>query len=179
MLASVLEQYRMCPFKRNPILTNVKIGSVPDSTLITIKKYREEGSEHSKGEVEAIVRVLEPVSTDLCTRLDARALVVICSVLVHTECCLAQQRGLYLLSVSFTLRSVTRPTSDTRQRTLYEGKTGSSQEVAERKGKKIAVGQQALIRLSKGFIDRNKADCTRRWVHYFLRSHYARANSNE
>lgn len=79
---------------------DVVIRSLSNHTLDTIKKYREQWSQHSEREVDAIVRALEPTSTDVCQRLDSIALVIICSILVHTESCLAQQRGLCLLAVS-------------------------------------------------------------------------------
>lgn len=82
------------------VSTDVSTRSLPKGTLDTIKKYREEWSQHSGREVDAIVRALEPNRTNLCKRLDTMALVILCSILVHTEPCLAQQRGLCLLAVS-------------------------------------------------------------------------------
>lgn len=89
-------------WKDEMMKTDTVVGSLPDNTLQTIKDYRAQGSEHSAEEVETIVQAVEQCDPQLCMRLDAKGLVIICSVLVHSQTCLAQQRGLYLLAVSFT-----------------------------------------------------------------------------
>lgn len=79
--------------------TDVDANSLPKGTLEVIKHRREHSSEHSKREVEAIVCALEPRDSQLCARLDSMVLIILCSVFVHSQTCLAQQRGLFLLSV--------------------------------------------------------------------------------
>ena len=73
------------------------MSSLPSQTLNTVKRYRHQESDHKSSEVDAIVQVIE--GTDICERLDPRAVVILCSVFVHSKPCLAQQRGLFLLSV--------------------------------------------------------------------------------
>jgi len=53
---------------------------------------------------------------------------------------------------------------DSTQETLYGGESTSSQATAERQGKKIATGQQALIPMVKSFVKIENPEQTRRWV---------------
>lgn len=81
---------------------NADVGRVPENFRQMIKDYREHGSEHSEKEVEAMLRVLQqPEDSNLCVRVDAVGLFALCSIFVHSQSCLAQQRGLALLAVSY------------------------------------------------------------------------------
>ena len=83
----------------NVITANTTFLSLREYTLQIVKDHRAQGSEYSVEEVQAFVRALEPCDPQLCKRLDGRSLVIICSVIVHSQRCLAQQRGFYLLAV--------------------------------------------------------------------------------
>lgn len=128
--------------------------SLPNPILNTIKQSRDHGSEHSEREVDAVVGALESSTPQLCMRLDTRGLLVLCSVLVHAQACLAQHRGLYLLKVScLTSRN---SITHTKQEALLASPDDGVQ--------KAAVGSEALLPLIKGFLKSDNTDETRRWV---------------
>jgi hypothetical protein len=53
--------------------------------------------------VEAIVAALDNQDPPLCSRLDLHAFIIVYLILSRSEDCLAQQRGLALLTVRFLL----------------------------------------------------------------------------
>ena len=75
------------------------MGRLPNDTLKDVKAYQAQGAEHSAEEVDEIVQTLDAGTDRLYMRLDPSALAVLCIVLVRSETCLAQQRGLCLIKV--------------------------------------------------------------------------------
>ena len=50
-------------------------------------------------EVYALIQAIEPAESAVCNRIDAEGLVVLCWALLSSPSCLAQRRGLYLITV--------------------------------------------------------------------------------
>lgn len=75
---------------------------LPANTSQAIKQARLLGAQHDVQEVQAIVSALDSRDTILCERLDSLGLTILCSIFIHSQECIAQQRGLCLLAVSLS-----------------------------------------------------------------------------
>lgn len=84
------------------------MASLPNNILQAVSDSRAQRSEHDAEEVESIVRAIELSNPQLCFRFDAKGLGVLCSVVLYSQACLAQQRGLFLLVVSVLHSSAVR-----------------------------------------------------------------------
>ena len=119
-------------------------------------------------DVQAIVLALDYRDSTVCERLDSLSLTILCSIFMYSQECLAQQRGLCLLAVS--LSTTCSPTDIyVVQRVLHRNQRDMAQEVAQKHGKKVAIGKAALTQLIKGFLKTDASDKLRRWVGMILR----------
>ena len=96
-------------------------------------------------------------------RLDSHSLIILSSIFMYSQECLAQQRGLCLLAVSPPMTRCATATYQ-GQRALHRGDRDTAQEVAQKQEKKLAVGQAAVTHLIKGFLRTDTSDKLRRWV---------------
>lgn len=114
-------------------------------------------------EVQAIVLALEHGNSTVCERLDSFGLTILCSIFLHSQECIAQQRGLYLLAVSLPTIYSARVTHNV-QEVLHPHNLDSARDIAYKQGKKMAMGQAALTLLMKGFLKTEASNRLRRWV---------------
>ena len=114
-------------------------------------------------EIQAIVLALESRDSTVCERLDSLSLTILCSIFLYSQECLAQQRGLCLLGVSFSATSSPTVTYY-GQGVLHRNVRDTAQDVAQKQAKKIEIGRAALTQLIKGFVKIDVSDKLRRWV---------------
>lgn len=114
-------------------------------------------------EVQAIVLALESHDSTVCERLDSLSLIILCSIFLYSQECLSQQRGLYLLAVSFR-QPCDSIVSYYGQRVLSRNARDTAQEVALKQRKKLEIGKVALTQLLKGFVKTDTSNKLRRWV---------------
>lgn len=115
-------------------------------------------------QVQAIVLALERRDSVTCKGLDSRSLTILCSIFFYSQECLAQRRGLCLLAVRSSIIYNSTVTHKV-QEALHRNEPDSAQELADKQGKKMAMGRAALTLLIKGFLNTDASDGLRRWVH--------------
>ena len=136
----------------------------PATTHDAVIQARPRGAEYDMQEVQAIVLALERRDSATCKRLDSRSLIILCSIFIYSQECLAQRRGLCLLAVRLSAIYNSTVTHKV-QEALHRNEPDSAQELAQKQGKKMAVGRAALTLLIKGFLNTNASDGLRRWVY--------------
>ena len=111
---------------------------------------------------------LDSRDSTVCDRLDSLSLIILCSIFMYSQECLAQQRGLCLLTVSISMICSVTVTYQ-GQRVLHRSEHDTAQEVAQKQEKKLAIGRAALTQLMKGFLKTDTSDKLRRWVNITVR----------
>ena len=135
----------------------------PANTSDAIIQARPPGTLFSTLEVQAIVLALDSRYSAVCERLDSLSLIILSSIFMYSQECIAQQRGLCLLAASILIICGATATYQA-QRVLHRSDRDSAQEVAQKQEKKLAIGRAALTQLIKGFLKRDTSDKLRRWV---------------
>ena len=106
---------------------------------------------------------LDSRDSAVCERLDSLSLIILSSIFMYSQECLAQQRGLCLLAVCIPTICCATATYQ-GQRLLHRSDRDTAQEVAQKQEKKLAIGRAALTQLIKGFLKTDTSDKLRRWV---------------
>ena len=134
----------------------------PAKTFDAIIQARPRGTQFATQEVQAIVLALDSPDSTVCERLDSLSLIILCSIFMYSQECLAQQRGLCLLTVRLSMCKAT--VTYNGQNALHQNQRHTAQEVAQKQAKKMAIGRAALTQLIKGFLKKDASDKLRRWV---------------
>ena len=166
-----VEEATFCKFfsisRRTTI--DASIASIDDTIWRSVHRYQAQGPQYNATELDPVVRILEQSSPELYKRLFGVSLADTCEVLIHSETCLAQRRGFYLLSVSaqasltqFSLMLITNALQDALHTNVAQ--LESRTVVRDKMEKKIVIGSKVLITLIEGFGASENDDQTRRWV---------------
>ena len=135
----------------------------PANTSDAIIQARSTGAHYHMREVETIVLALDCRNSRICERLDSRSVIILCSIFIYSQECLAQQRGFCLLAVSLSTNPIPTTTHNV-QGTLHRNEGDTVQESAQKQEKKASIGQAALIPLIKRFLKIDVSNKLRRWV---------------
>ncbi|KAL9103880.1 MAG: hypothetical protein Q9163_001117 [Psora crenata] len=125
--------------------TNEPLGLGPDAQK-SIVAYQTSNAPYKAAEIEAVVTALDMEGPALCQRLNGFGATILCSILLHSETCLAQQRGFYLLAAS-----------------VHKIQSDNELTVSE-KAKKKSEMSAALPPLIKDFVGCETPDESRRWA---------------